>query len=249
MGYRKTTHRRIPFGRVARALRRLHIPVRPVTAHAAGVSVWRMPLRAAPSTLRAVRAALPRNERQRIARRRSPAERRRATLSLGLQRALLGIALARKSAALRIVRQPHGKPGLATARDRWLPFNASHSGDILVVALGGTRPLGIDIERSDRRAVTRAPARMLTATERAGVRALGEAERPRAFLQLWTRKEAAAKADGRGLALGFATLEAWHRGTVLHPSNGWRTHDLRLGTGCIGSLAIESRQPTKTPPA
>ncbi len=249
MNYRKTTHRRVPFGSVARALRRLRLGVHPVAARTAGVSAWRIPLHAMPITLRILRVALTRDERKRIARRRGRSEQRRATLSLALQRTLLGLVLARNGAALRIANQRHGKPVLAMARDRWLHFNASHSGDTLLVALGGTRPLGIDIERRHRIAAQRAPARLLTATERARLQSLDEAARPRAFLQLWTRKEAAAKADGRGLALDFAALEAWNAGTVLNESQAWRTRDLALGADRIGSLAQAMPRETTTPPA
>ncbi|MGH8619957.1 MAG: 4'-phosphopantetheinyl transferase family protein [Burkholderiales bacterium] len=255
MGYRKTTHRRIPFGRVARVLRHLHVQVRPVATQTSGVMAWRMSLRATPVALRALRPLLVRQERRRVARLRTAQERRRGTLSLALQRLLLGIALARGGAALVIVRRRHGKPLLADARDRWLHFNASHSDDTLVVALGGPQALGIDIEvrqHRQRRLPEQPPARMLTVWERMHLQALDETERPRAFLQLWTRKEAAAKADGRGLALGFAALEAWGRNAVLRSSKYWRTRDLTLGRNCVGSLAIEARRPgspTETPPA
>ncbi len=228
----------MPFGRVARALKRLRLRVQPVLARVTGVSVWRIDLRAAPATLRTMRDVLSHAERQRLARRRRRPEWRRTALSYGLQRTLLALVLARKGDALPITRQRHGKPVLALARDRWLRFNASHSGDTLLLALGGSRPLGIDVERRDRKTASRAPARLLTSGERTQLLALDEGARPRAFLQLWTRKEAAAKADGRGFALGFATIDAWTPGIARNASQRWHTCDLMLGADHVGSLAV-----------
>jgi len=244
MSYRKATQRRISFARVVRAVRRMRLRVHPVRAGTAGVSVWRIGLRASAATLRAMRGMLSRAERQRVARRRARAEWRRATLSFGLQRLLLGLALARRRRALRIVRQRYGKPVLALARDRWLRFNASHSGDTLLVALGGTRPLGIDIERRDHRKAPRVPARLLSAGERARLQLLDEDARPRAFLQLWTRKEAAAKADGSGFALGFANIHAWTPGIAQQAAQCWHTRDLSLGANHVGSLAVAQARRT-----
>jgi phosphopantetheinyl transferase (holo-ACP synthase) len=49
---------------------------------------------------------------------------------------------------------------------------------------------------------------MCTPEERAAVEALPSALHPRRLAELWTAKEARAKADGRGLAIDFRTLPA-----------------------------------------
>jgi 4'-phosphopantetheinyl transferase len=85
-----------------------------------------------------------------------------------------------------------------------LSFNVSHSEDLAAIAIaGGASPLGVDIEMirplTDAEALVREHG---TAEERVTVeRAARPAE---AFLRLWTRKEAAAKA--LGLSIGSIDL-------------------------------------------
>lgn len=84
-----------------------------------------------------------------------------------------------------------------------LHFNVSHSGDLIVLAVCGSRAVGIDVER--RRPVQRVDAltaRWLSAPEQREVAALREkgiAESD-AFLRVWSVKEARLKAIGVGIS-------------------------------------------------
>ena len=88
-----------------------------------------------------------------------------------------------------------GKPVLVSPAAR-LHLSVSARGEIAAVAVARTR-IGIDLERADGPHVI--PWNILRAYERAALNDLPEAERIRAFLRLWTVKEAYLKALGTGL--------------------------------------------------
>lgn len=128
---------------------------------------------------------------------------------------LAGRALARHALAkaahchpdeLRISGPADGKPRLlAGSAARECSFNLSHSGKLVVCAVGGA-PLGIDIEpirRKARHALV--AAARFSAEEAAWVGDRGAAS-ARRFCALWTLKEAHAKALGAGLALPMASI-------------------------------------------
>jgi 4'-phosphopantetheinyl transferase len=72
----------------------------------------------------------------------------------------------------------------------------------------GEGPVGADIEDAGRRPVAAGVIRRCcSAAERSWLAGVGAGDRPAAFLGLWTKKEAVAKALGVGLILPFSTLE------------------------------------------
>jgi len=108
-------------------------------------------------------------------------------------------------ADLRFDSSDHGRPGLR-GRDG-LSFSCSHAAGLAVVAVLRDGVVGVDVEHC--RPVPDATAiatGLLHPSEAGIIRSLAEADRAAAFLQLWTRKEAVAKADGAGLSL---RLDAW----------------------------------------
>lgn len=108
----------------------------------------------------------------------------------------------------------HGKPVLTSGpAAAGLSFNASHSGERLLIGLGEGADLGVDIEKHrplvDRDGLVR---RYFSLAENDAYFRLAEADRERAFFGCWTRKEAFVKALGRGLSfplkdfdVGFAS--------------------------------------------
>jgi 4'-phosphopantetheinyl transferase len=116
-------------------------------------------------------------------------------------RALLASYLDCAADDVRIERDSHGKPRLASAR---LQFNLSHSGGALLVGVSREQPLGVDLEMSRRsRRVLDLAQRYFHPTEVAALAALPEARQQPAFLRLWSCKEALLKAQGRGIAFGL----------------------------------------------
>lgn len=104
----------------------------------------------------------------------------------------------------------HGKPRLASPGGE-LSFSLSRSGEWILLGLSRGRELGVDVERgdglADARDLERVAERALTAAERARLARLPAAERARALLRAWTRKEALLKALGTGLAREPDTVE------------------------------------------
>jgi len=108
--------------------------------------------------------------------------------------------------ALDFVFGPQGKPSLASPLSG-IAFNLSHSEEIAVVAIAATDRIGVDIERLREVADATAIARLFFSTiEESMLSAVAQAERSRAFLTCWTRKEAFVKALGGGLSVDLASF-------------------------------------------
>ncbi|MCP5371492.1 MAG: 4'-phosphopantetheinyl transferase superfamily protein [Hyphomicrobiales bacterium] len=162
-------------------------------------------------------------------------------------RALLGRYLGRPPGAVDLVTGPHGKPALAAGSPA-LSFNLSHAEGVVLVALGRDGELGVDVERSP------APAGFLdvagsyfSTAEARRLAALPAAAAGAAFLRLWTRKEAVAKACGLGMSLPPDRIRvSMDAGTArvidLPPDQGplarWALHDLAPGPDLVAALAV-----------
>jgi phosphopantetheinyl transferase len=117
-------------------------------------------------------AGLPREEQARAARLLSPTRRRRWVAARWALRAALAHHLERDPAAIELRQGAGGKPELAG--EVGLRFNLSHSHGKGLIAIGGEREVGVDVE-------------------------LIQASRPASFYLEWTRREARAKCLGVGL--------------------------------------------------
>ncbi len=117
----------------------------------------------------------------------------------GFLRSRLGAATGADPAGLDFVYGPRGKPSLPGGPE----FNQSDSGAFAVLALGGSRPLGVDVERlTHDRDLPGLARRVFTEAERAVLDAAAdEATFGRLFFAFWTAKEARMKLTGEGLAL------------------------------------------------
>lgn len=83
-------------------------------------------------------------------------------------------------------------------------FNISHSDELVVCILSDTHRVGIDVEKIRNIAIEDFQAQF-TARERA---LLKSADHPlQMFYDLWTKKEAVVKADGRGLTLPLPHID------------------------------------------
>jgi len=109
-------------------------------------------------------------------------------------------------AEIRFEKESFGKPWIAAPEDSGIHFNVSHSHDW--IAIGVSRyPIGIDIECAvPFEDWEGAAAQFCTAEELTWLREAPSDELWRRFFQLWTCKEAYAKAEGLGLGLDFSSL-------------------------------------------
>lgn len=143
------------------------------------------------------------DERERADRFRFPDDRRRFAIARATLRRALAAALGVDDPAiLEFEYGQHGKPVLSPRFNRGaLSFNASHSGERLLIGLGQGADIGVDIECHrplvDRDGLVR---RYFSAAENTVYFCLPEAAREQAFFGCWTRKEAFVKALGRGLS-------------------------------------------------
>lgn len=191
------------------------------------------------------------DERDQAGRFRQPGDRRRFTLARGLLRLIAGAYLNRSPAEIRFAAGPNRKPELVDAPG-W-HFNVSHSGDWILLAFGRV-PVGVDVEYVDPRFAT---ADLLPVSfspeERAYVAA--QVDVHRAFYHLWTRKEALAKATGRGIDDNFAHLPALD-GThhlasqVLGQDGRWAVWSVTVASAYPAAVAYrlpDAPDPTVTP--
>lgn len=149
---------------------------------------------------------LDRGERQRAGLMRSREAEWRFVAARAMLRLLLGRRLGVVPGLVPLTAQPDGKPELAIG-PTGLHFNVSHSGGIAVVGLAGA-PIGVDVEVC--RPVPRAQRladRFFARSESVWLAAVPASERDRAFLALWTCKEAYVKAVGGRLGPSLARVE------------------------------------------
>lgn len=117
---------------------------------------------------------------------------------------LLSAALGTSTLSWR--RDAHGRPQLQGEHARF-DANWSHSGDLLLVALGEAVEVGVDLEhlRPRPRAMELAQ-RFFHADETARLLALPSEARALFFVRLWCAKEAVLKAHGQGISFGLEKL-------------------------------------------
>lgn len=194
------------------------------------------------------RCTLSPEERARAGRYRFETDRRRFVAARSQVKAILGAYLGLDAAAVRLSVTTTGKPtlsGALCAPD--LRFSVSHSGPLAVCALGLGREIGVDVEHV--RAVpidARMAVRFLSRREARMLDCLSGEARQDALVAAWTRKEAYAKAIGRGL---WARLDRLDVSGQMDASGwfrcGWRRHwsvrNLELQRPFTGAVAVAGR--------
>ena len=152
-----------------------------------------------------------------------------------LLRFVLGHHLDIDPGSVAFVLSPDGKPQHSCpASTRGIAFNISHTIGMIVVALAGDgQRVGVDVEKCGSQVDALGIASShFSPRESAYIDALPPAEQADAFRQLWTRKEALHKADGRGLSLPLDTFE-----TLDNRCGAWVVTDLELQAGYVGAVA------------
>lgn len=166
-------------------------------------------------------------------------------------REILGRALAFTPSGLILDRTPEGRP-FVRGRPH-VDFSFSHSADRCALALVRNARVGIDLE-VDRKVVRLVWKRVLAPAELDALHALPAEDQDAAFLQCWTRKEALAKADGRGVGAIMNRVSVGLRGgtdaeeVLLTDAAGdptkWYLRDLHLAQGCA-ALCTSAELPVR----
>jgi 4'-phosphopantetheinyl transferase len=122
-----------------------------------------------------------------------------------LLRAVLARYVDAPPQALRFGREARGRPFLLG--DAVPDFNLSDTGGGTLVAVARRARVGVDLERIDRSLPhARLARRYFAPHEVAALHALADDDARRAFLRLWTAKEASCKATGTGI---YGQLDRW----------------------------------------
>ncbi|GAA1906010.1 hypothetical protein GCM10009716_14960 [Streptomyces sodiiphilus] len=128
--------------------------------------------------------------------------RRRFALSRVLLKHALGAVIGAPAARIELAKRPSGSP-YARGCDR-VEVSLSHTDDVVLVGLSTLGPIGVDVERGDRRMARDALLREIcTPAELAALRGLPDGRRATELIRLWTLKEAYSKAVGQGLRFPF----------------------------------------------
>ncbi len=181
-------------------------------------------------------------------------DRNRFILGRGAIRRWVGQRLNIKAEDLRIVENEYGKPMVSPEMNfAKIDFNISHSGDLIALALGTDRPIGIDIEQirpleeSDQ-----LTQQSFDANEKQLYFSANRNTRSRLFLNTFSQKEACLKQIGVGLSLPMSQVHTAclaitrSRVTVdLAPLGKHVTleiHPLALPTNYVGALATANSE-------
>jgi 4'-phosphopantetheinyl transferase len=173
------------------------------------IHVWATWLNCAPERLAELSRTLSQSEQARAAKFKFEVHRNRYIVGRGFLRATLGRYLQKDPAMLDFVYSAHDKPELApgSARDP-IHFNLAHSGDLALLAVTRVGAIGVDVECiRPVKDVEDLVTRFFSPRENELFQKLATEEKPGAFFNLWTRKEALLKATGLGIAGGLNRVE------------------------------------------
>lgn len=227
-----------------------HSPPSVLHPHSVEVHVRAAWLAVGADTLDALAATLSASERKRAGRFHFERHRNRFMAGRGLLRMLLGRYLQTAPERIQFTYGPQGKPALAGPfAQAGLEFNMAHTQDLALFAVTRAGPVGIDVEEVRSLAdAEELVARFFSGRESAAFRKLPEEQKPPAFFNLWTRKEAWLKATGEGIVhslhrveVSFLPGEPARLLSLPEPlarSAHWGLHDLAPAPGFAAALAI-----------
>ncbi len=165
-------------------------------------------------------------------------------------RPLLSQALQCEASALPLHRDPGGRPRLGAPYTHF-DTGWSHSGEALVLALGESVQLGVDIERvRPRPRLLELAQRFFHVDETAWLHSQPEQAMVESFVRLWCAKEAVLKAHGQGLSFGLhklvfteqdRTLRLQACDAALGKPEDWRVHEWAPLSGYCAALAWRER--------
>ncbi len=147
-----------------------------------------------------------------------------------LLRTALSQTLELPPASLIIDHDRMGKPFINMPGCMSMAITLSHTSGMVAVALSQAGNIGVDVEAIDRKNIphNNFSAYGLSHEEQAMLASLSLHERCEAFIDLWTAREAVAKADGRGLSLPFSDIKidlSMNKATIhekgASPSSQW----------------------------
>ena len=218
------------------------------------VHVWTTSLDVVPKVLSTFERILCSSEMESARRFRVKQHRNRFIAARGFVRTLLSHYLRINPAEPEFVYGPYGKPSLSTAfRESGLNFNLAHSENLAVIAVTQAGAIGVDVERIRPLAdAGELVAQFFSARTRAAFQNLPLEQKPTAFFNLWTRKEAWLKATGEGIGSLLNVVEVsflpdepprlLSLPREVQTLGPWVLHEFSPRPGFIAALAIAAHE-------
>jgi 4'-phosphopantetheinyl transferase len=221
-----------------------HATAMPLPGVAPEVRTWLCGLARSADALARLATLLAPAEHARAARFGRAALRDRYVVGRASLRLLLGDALGVPPERVVIERGHRGRP--YTPLDATLDFNVSHTREVALFGIARGTRIGVDIEHGERTLNVDGVARkFMSPAEQDALAAMGDDERRRALLRLWTCKEAMSKATGDALSAPFrrldVTLEPGPRlrdGPAPYVPEHWALHPVTVPGGFLATVAL-----------
>lgn len=217
------------------------------------IHIWRSWLESSGGRLGRLAQLLSPEETDRASRLRREQDQEKFILARGALRVILSKYAGAPPETIAFANNTFGKPFLIHPAVRpVLSFNLSHSGDLVLCAVTVSRQVGVDLEqlRPIQNMQTIAQ-RYFAADEISFFGKFPFQEQPRAFFQIWTRKEAYIKARGHGLSIrleSFSVVDCPKE--IEEPPQGldvetspdvWSLSELPVDDDYVAALAVEGR--------
>ena len=217
------------------------------------IHVWSAPLNISNATLTWFAACLDTDEQARAARFHFDRHRNQFIAGRGWLRTITGWYLRTDPAKLIFKYSDFGKPSISESVETVpLTFNLAHSGELALYAFTLGREVGIDIEVIDPKFASETIAQQFfSPKEVAALLKFPINERPHAFFDCWTRKEAFIKAQGMGLSLPLNQFEVsleHDQPALLHTAwdaaeaARWSLINIDAAPGYAAALAVRAGQ-------
>jgi 4'-phosphopantetheinyl transferase len=215
------------------------------------VHLWRATVEVSSRDFARIQGLLSSDERARADRFHFERDRHRFVVARGYLRAILSSYLSCTPTDLHFRYTEHGKPSLAGFHaDKNLNFNLSHSGKLALYGINLHRALGVDIEQiHDEFASEEIARHFFSAAETSRLLSIPDSDRPLAFFNCWTRKEAFIEAKGIGLSLPLdqfdVSLSSEEPARLLetrwdkNESRRWSLRSIDVGPGYVATVAVE----------
>lgn len=129
----------------------------------------------------------------------------------------------------------HEKPFIS----KWMPFNISHSKDMVIIAFGGQSALGIDIEHIERDLDTDS---LLSYFHPAEKELLLNSRQKDRFFHLWARKEAVLKGIGTGIKQGLQQFDCSSGDSITYNNNRWQLQEIITEKEYVSYLAFQNQE-------
>jgi 4'-phosphopantetheinyl transferase len=209
------------------------------------IHVWHASLISSEATQIKNEMLLSEDERERGSRFCFERDQRRFILRRGILRKILSLYLQAQPSELSFSYSSRGKPILRIQRGiKLIQFSYSHSGEMAIYAITRGTEIGIDLEKiTPVEGLNEIAKRFFTEGENLQIKAAHEMARSRAFLKLWTRKEAILKATGEGIA-ELGKVDVIEDGNYLEYNGArWWMNSFRPSENYLAAIAIQAFEP------